>query len=126
MSDELETKGYDPNVSEKHGIGQISTTRTQRRPWWKLGGQDISFAAVDPASATGSSSGSLEDFQGGSENNVHSVFDDTAAAQFYKPIEKYEGLHRFDPNATWSPEEERKLVRTVLCPCYMVIGPNNL
>jgi hypothetical protein len=113
---ESETKGSDPNVSEKSGENvQVSTTHSPRRAWWHLGGKDISFATVDPASVSASSSASLQDdTESGGENNIHgSVFDDTAAAEFYKPIEKYEGLHRFDPNATWGPEEERKLVRTV-------------
>lgn len=32
------------------------------------------------------------------------------------PHETYEGRHRFDPQATWTPEEEKKVVRkTDLC-----------
>jgi len=27
------------------------------------------------------------------------------------PHETYEGLHRYDPGATWTPEEERRVVR---------------
>lgn len=33
--------------------------------------------------------------------------------QLYKPIEKYEGKHRYDPDFEWEPEEERKVVRKV-------------
>ena len=33
----------------------------------------------------------------------------------YRPIESYEGLHRYDPEFEWTPEEERKVVRKV---CY--------
>jgi hypothetical protein len=118
MSDVSEPKGYDEKVSEEQRVGQVTTTRVKKQPWWKIGGQDISFASVDPVSATAnSSSGSLDDIQGGGENIHGSVYDDTAAAQFYKPIEKYEGLHRFDSDATWTPEEERKLVRTVMSSC---------
>ena len=29
----------------------------------------------------------------------------------YAPIKEYEGYHRYDPSATWSPQEEGKLVR---------------
>ncbi|KAF2256808.1 MFS general substrate transporter [Trematosphaeria pertusa] len=33
--------------------------------------------------------------------------------QLYKPIEKYEGKHRYDPDFEWEPEEERKVVRKI-------------
>ena len=115
MSDK-ETKSADPNVIEKNGGNfAISAAQPPKRAWWQLGGKDISFATVDPASVTTSSSASLQgDIESGDEKNIHgSVFDDDAAAHFYKPIEKYEGRHRFDPTATWTAEEERKLVRTV-------------
>jgi hypothetical protein len=108
----------DPGVTDKTGTDYpITVSRATHRPWWKLGGKDISFAPVDPDSLTSSNSGSTTDIETPGLDNVHgSVFDDTGAAQFYQPIDKYEGKHRFDPNATWTPEEERKLVRTVRCP----------
>lgn len=34
-------------------------------------------------------------------------------AGFYEPIAKYEGRHRYDPKATWTDEEEKKLIRRV-------------
>lgn len=36
--------------------------------------------------------------------------------KFYEPIPEYEGRHRWDPTAEWSPAEEKKLVRTVKFP----------
>ncbi|ORY13568.1 major facilitator superfamily domain-containing protein [Clohesyomyces aquaticus] len=46
----------------------------------------------------------------------------------YKPIETYEGFHRFDPKFDWEPEEERKLVRkidkricTFVCLCFFAL-----
>jgi hypothetical protein len=32
-------------------------------------------------------------------------------ADIVRPHESYEGLHRFDPEASWTIEEERKVVR---------------
>ncbi|MCJ1334415.1 hypothetical protein MMC10_011124 [Thelotrema lepadinum] len=31
--------------------------------------------------------------------------------KYYAPIDSYEGKHRYDPKATWTPEEEKRLVR---------------
>jgi hypothetical protein len=113
---ESETKHSDQIViAEPSENLPNSAARTPKRPWWKLGGADVSFTTVDSASVTTSSSGSLkEDIESSTQNNIHgSVFDDSRAAQFYQPVEKYEGRHRFDPSATWTSEEEQRLVRTV-------------
>jgi len=34
-------------------------------------------------------------------------------SEFYVPIATYEGIHRYDPSFTWSPQEEKKLVRKI-------------
>lgn len=34
-------------------------------------------------------------------------------SRFYKPLEKYEGNHRYDPDFDWEPEEEKRVVRKV-------------
>jgi len=31
----------------------------------------------------------------------------------YRPVDTYEGLHRYDPDFEWEPKEERKVVRKV-------------
>jgi hypothetical protein len=117
----IDEKVSDSGVVEKSGSNYpITTSKVTHRPWWKLGGKDISFAPVDPDSVTTSNAASTEDIETTGLDNIHgSVFDDSGAAQFYQPIEKYEGAHRFDPNATWTPAEEKALVRTVSLVAFM-------
>ncbi|KAH9827620.1 putative transporter [Teratosphaeria destructans] len=33
--------------------------------------------------------------------------------EYYRPIESYEGYHRYDPHFQWEPKEEEKLVRKI-------------
>lgn len=35
------------------------------------------------------------------------------AKDHYRPVESYEGFHRYDPDFEWEPEEEKKVVRKV-------------
>lgn len=42
------------------------------------------------------------------------TFEDSDSLEtFYKPIESYEGRHRYDPDFRWEPEEEKAVVRKV-------------
>jgi hypothetical protein len=41
------------------------------------------------------------------------TFNVTEDPRFYKPIDTYEGLHRWDPDFEWTEEEERRIVRKV-------------
>lgn len=41
------------------------------------------------------------------------TFDTAGLDSHYKPIARYEGMHRYDPNFEWEPEEERRVVRKV-------------
>ncbi|CUA78239.1 putative transporter YIL166C [Saccharomyces cerevisiae S288c] [Rhizoctonia solani] len=43
-------------------------------------------------------------------NHDH-VFDDPRLGKYFVPITEYEGMHRFDPKATWTKAEEKTLVR---------------
>ena len=62
MSDDFEPKISDPNVDEKSGtVYSATAAHVPKQSWWRLGGKDISFAAVDPASSTSSNSGSIRD-----------------------------------------------------------------
>jgi hypothetical protein len=41
------------------------------------------------------------------------TFDATEGHHFYRPIDSYEGIHRWDPDFKWTEEEERKILRKV-------------
>lgn len=115
----VDDKLAEPAVSSRStGSDSIAPASPARRLWWKWGGEDISFAPVDQGSSTTSDT-KRDDLETGTTGLVNvkgSVFDDSSAAQFYEPPEKYEGRHRFDPKATWTPDEERRLVRAVRYP----------
>ena len=81
---------------------------------WNFGGRDRTFV---PSRLQGSQS-SFKEFQGDrtvddDHNADGSVFSDPRFVEMFKPIEKYEGRHRFDLHATWSDKEEKRLVRRV-------------
>lgn len=44
------------------------------------------------------------------------TFDQTEDPRYYKPIESYEGIHRWDPEFEWEEWEEKKIVRKVKTP----------
>ena len=88
--------------------------------WWKFGGRDRIFV---PSRLQGSES-TFKDFRGDrtvddDHNADGNVFSEPRAIEIYKPIEKYEGRHRFDLHATWSDEEEKRLVRRVSCVLFL-------
>ncbi|KAE8342836.1 hypothetical protein BDV24DRAFT_173531 [Aspergillus arachidicola] len=52
----------------------------------------------------------------GFQGTQNHIFDDSDAAEHWANVyekAQYEGRHRFDPSFTWTPEEEKKLVRKV-------------
>jgi hypothetical protein len=57
---------------------------------------------------------------GTSTHSHDHIFKDEAIAKYWRNVyeeNKYESRHRFDPNYTWTPEEEKKLVRKVEVSC---------
>lgn len=93
----------------------------RRRPWWKLGGGDYPFVSVDagyssPFQNSPSSSQSTLPIP----DKAHNVWEAAEAVDIYKPIEGYEGAHRFDPSYHWTAAEEKALVRTVRVPSSFV------
>ena len=97
-----------------HDTASDEGPRPRHNPWWKFGGTDQSYVPSQAQKSESSLTSSQEDNELGQDNNIQgSVFSDSRAKEFYKPIEKYEGRHRFDMHATWSDEEEKRLVRRV-------------
>lgn len=50
------------------------------------------------------------------------TFDTSSLEEYYRPIDSFEGLHRYDPKYEWDPKDEKRLVRKVssaraLCLC---------
>ncbi|KAF7588845.1 hypothetical protein BBP40_005092 [Aspergillus hancockii] len=41
------------------------------------------------------------------------AFDTTEDPRYYKPIDTYEGIHRWDPDFEWEEQEENKLIRKI-------------
>lgn len=89
------------------------STRTQ--PWWKLGGKDYSHVSIDDGLLTSETS-SLDSDDDRIVKKRNSVFQAAEAVDLYKPVEGYEGSHRFDPKTTWTEQEEKALVRKVSTP----------
>lgn len=51
--------------------------------------------------------------QGQNSHGSSTTFASKGFDQHYKPSDGWEGLHRYDPDFTWEPSEERRLVRKV-------------
>lgn len=105
----------------KDATAKVTVRHTAQKPrkWWQLGGKDFSHVSVDAGYQTGSETSSFSDADSGVIKNQNNVYEDKDAAELYKPIEGYEGAHRFVPNATWTQEEEQALVRKV---CASTLG----
>lgn len=101
------------SVNPTRDIASDEGPRARGTAWWRFGGKDRTFVSSQKETSKTSLTSSQED-EIDNDNTIHgSVFSDSRAVEFYKPIEKYEGRHRFDMHATWSDEEEKKLVRRV-------------
>ncbi|KAL4801067.1 major facilitator superfamily domain-containing protein [Aspergillus venezuelensis] len=82
--------------------------------------------AVDNIKTAPIATGELEaDFRGASDTDnsdkeslgragfKKSTFSATEDPRFYRPVDSYEGLHRWDPYFDWTEEEEQKIVRKI-------------
>lgn len=62
------------------------------------------------ASSTDSSD---EEWQKSEHHKSEGTFEAREGHHFYRPIDSYEGLHRWDPNFQWTEQEEKRIVRMV-------------
>ena len=69
-------------------------------------------APPEPASTTGSLNSNLKDLDY-KETEQELDAGDGEPHDIYVPIHNYEGKHRYDPKAQWTPEEEKRLIRKV-------------
>lgn len=59
-------------------------------------------------------------FTAGGKNAEESSETDSLA-KFYRPIESYEGYHRWDPQFQWDEKEEKRLIRKVSITIYFEV-----
>lgn len=100
-------------MAEKTGIVEDFPTEPRpdrRHKWYSLRGKDVSYVSVDDGYYTSSETSSLNDDV---VDAHHNVFEAPEAQDIYKLVEGFESAHRFQPDATWSAEEEKQLIRRV-------------
>lgn len=64
-------------------------------------------------SGTSSTDESDKEFQQTITTVGKSTFDSGAGHHLYRPIDSYEGIHRWDPDFEWTENEEKRIVRKV-------------
>jgi len=81
-----------------------------------LDGKDLSATTLSPETTSTSSSNDEERGASDFGGNGDHAFSDPKVAEYWRGVyenAQYECRHRFDPSATWTPEEEKKLRRRV-------------
>ncbi|KAK0638485.1 major facilitator superfamily domain-containing protein [Cercophora newfieldiana] len=79
------------------------------------GGRDVKGSKTDPVVSSNTSRENLSEGEGYGSSDEHIFKDPTVANHWRGVYEKanYENRHRFDPDFTWTAEEEKKLVRKI-------------
>ena len=113
MSKELGTPTSEEKAVDESVFPTVDVQPVRRRAWWKLGGRDQSFVSVNSGYPNAPSSAATSDTKLVSTDDLHNVWETGETQEIYKPIEGYEGAHRFDPSFKWDPQEEKRLVRIV-------------
>ncbi|KAG6199098.1 hypothetical protein E4U50_007434 [Claviceps purpurea] len=115
------TVGAIPDSKGPTVIG--ASIRGGPRKWWQLGGEDVSHLPIDADHGLLSSMPSLEEASK-QQSQTESRPVAPEAQEVYKPVDGFEGAHRFDPAAKWTDEEEQALVRKVCLPMSRLSSPN--
>ena len=110
---ELTDRNSGADADEDIAQGLAASSHAPGAPKWlrRLKGVDESKetafagALVDSEGSRKSQAGEESD----ETDDVDSV--ENSLQKYYAPIDSYEGKHRYDPKARWTPEEERNLVR---------------
>jgi hypothetical protein len=55
-----------------------------------------------------------KEWQRNGHQDKSGTFNAVEGHHFYRPIDSYEGLHRWDPEFEWTEDEEKKIVRKVI------------
>ncbi|KAJ5862934.1 hypothetical protein N7455_007002 [Penicillium solitum] len=63
--------------------------------------------------AASSADGSDEEGQKNELSKGEGTFEASEGHHFYRPIDSYEGLHRWDPDFQWTETEEKRIVRKI-------------
>lgn len=101
-------------IEAETGIGQnFNAVPFKTKPWWKLGGKDYSFVPVDSGYTHTVEANKSDSTLDSVRDMGRHVYENDEAKDIYKPIEGYEGAHRFNPHLKWDPDEEKRLVKTV-------------
>lgn len=76
-------------------------------------GSEVVVAYGDKSQAAISAVDSDIDSHDSKQQLTQGTFDATEGHHFYRPIDSYEGIHRWDPEFKWTQEEEKRIVRKV-------------
>ncbi|KAA8911561.1 major facilitator superfamily domain-containing protein [Sphaerosporella brunnea] len=91
-------------AEQKNGISSASST-------FSIPAKEAEVGVTNGPNS--SSSSSLPEYSLVDEGGVFGNSTNTALKNYYKPIDSYEGAHRYDPTATWSEQEEKAIVRKI-------------
>ena len=113
MTDQSSQMIVDADVDQSPAAAPPASRAHGAAHWFrKLRGMDDSREKafiIDLAESETSSHNLANDDESGKADDAETV--GTRLQKYYAPIDTYEGRHRYDPKAKWTPEEEKRLVR---------------